>query len=98
MRLSGVTFDGKRVKFGLSDIHGDVRVRFYGGSLRIIPDTIEAVDDGGQIKAGAEAFRRMLLEATQPLFWPHIEGVFKVFAEQHGFAPEEVLDEMEAKL
>lgn len=48
MRLSGITFDRKRVKFGLSDIHGDVRVRFYGGSLRIIPDTIEAVDDGGQ--------------------------------------------------
>lgn len=43
---------------------------------------------------GAEAFRKMMLEATKAYMWPHIEGVFAVFAKQNNFEPKEIVDEL----
>jgi hypothetical protein len=50
-----------------------------------------------QFIAGAEAFRKMVLLSVKPIFWPHMEGVFQVFAETNGFTPKEILNEVAAE-
>ena len=47
-----------------------------------------------QYIAGAEAFRKMVLLSVKPIFWPHMEGVFQVFASANGFTPKEILNEV----
>jgi len=47
---------------------------------------------------GAEGFRKMLLKATKPTAWPHIEGVFVVFATVNGFeSADDVVDKVLAE-
>ena len=49
----------------------------------------------GDFATGAEALRKTMLEASKAHLWPHIEGVFAVFAKVNSFNPVEgVVDQV----